>query len=61
MGDFKVTKHDFCHFKRGALLLYVKVGGYFCNWDGGGREGRGKKTIIDLHWQMFVISGHFGG
>jgi len=49
MGDFKVTKHDFCHFKRGALLLYVKVGGYFCNWDGGGREGRGKKTIIDLH------------
>lgn len=47
MGNFKVTKHNFYHFKYRALLLYVKVGGYFCSWDGGGREG--KENYIDLH------------
>lgn len=40
MGDFKVTRHNFCRFKYRALLLYVKVSGYFCNGEGGGREGK---------------------
>lgn len=45
MGNFKVTKHNFYHFKYRALVLYVKAGDYFCSWDGGrGREGK-KKTI----------------
>lgn len=43
MGNFKVTKHNFYHFKYRALVLYVKAGDYFCSWDGGrGREGKKK-------------------
>lgn len=45
MGDFKVTKSNFCNFKYRALLLYAKVGGYFCNWDRGGKEGGETKLL----------------